>query len=227
MADAPSETSFENLNHSGLISLVSKDNKDVKLSLEVFRGNTSLVIFTGGGGKPWKVALPQRSVGNLRQLLLKMQSDPQPQRQTINISDWVEGDNNKRQLKARAAITVGIDETFVPFIEVAANDLQGRHLFLVRSDARWDFGGTTLTEKDNAAGLLDYLIEGFSLHRVIAERVSSFKRTGGGGGGGGRGGFGGGGGGNRGGGFGGGGGGRPQQTSFGGGGGNATDELNY
>jgi hypothetical protein len=106
------------------------------------------------------------------------------------LNKYEEGDNKKGSFKQYGCIGFGIDESLVLFIDVAANDLQGRHLFLFKNDGRFDFSNTTLAEKDSLIANIEFLIESLQTTTNIAERVSSFKRTSGGsgGGGGGRGG---------------------------------------
>lgn len=231
MADAPANNSFENLTQSGIFRINSKDDKNVSLSLDVYMGNTSLVVFTGAGGRPWKLGIPAKVRCNIVVLLKKMQAEPRPLREALFINEFVE-ENGKRQFKQKGSIGFGIDENLTAFIDVAANDLQGRHMFPIKPDGRFDFSNTSMSEKDTLVAMLQWLIDSFSDTAMFAERLSSFKRTGGGGG---NRNFGGGGGGNRGN-YGGGGGGgnynqnnnnnNQQSNTFGGGGGaDVQDDL--
>ena len=175
MADV-APNGFENLTQSGIFRINSKDDKNVSLSLDVYMGNTSLVVFTGSGGKPWKQGLPSKVLANLVILLKKMQNEPRPCREPVFLNEFVE-ENGKRQFKQKGCIGFGIDENLVPFIDVSANDLVGRHLFPLKPDARFDFSNTSMSEKDSLVGLLEYLIQCFSYTTTIAERISSFKRA--------------------------------------------------
>lgn len=188
MADAAN--SFEMLTQSGIFRINSKDDKNVSLSLDVYMGNTSLVVFTGAGGKPWKLGLPAKVRANIVILLKKMQAEPRPCREPMFINEFVEEDG-KKKFKQKGCVGFGIDEALIPFIDVAANDLNGRHMFPLKQDARFDFSNTTMSEKDSLVGLLEFLINCFSETTIIAERISSFKRTGGAGGGGNKGSYGG------------------------------------
>lgn len=180
MAD-PAPNSFESLTQSGIVKVNSKDDKNVSLSLDVYMGNTSLVVFTGAGGKPWKLGLPSKVQANIVVLLKKMQAEPRPCREPIFINEFVE-ENGKKQFKQKGCIGIGIDENLTLFIDVAANDLKGRHLFPFKGDGRFDFSNTSMSEKDTLVGMLEFLISSFSTTVIMAERISSFKRTGGAGG---------------------------------------------
>jgi hypothetical protein len=226
----PGANSFENLSHSGLLKLPSKDNKDVSFQIDVWGGNTSFVVFTGAGGKPWKHAMPPKTRWSIATLLKKMRDNPRPCREPIMLNAFVE-EGNKRMFKQMGQIGIGLDDNLQPFIDVAHNDLNGRHLFPIKGDGRFDFTNTSFEPKDSLTSLLDWIIDTLTTQCAAAERLSGFKRTGGGGnfnrgGGGGGGGqrSGGYGGGNSGGGGGGGygggnsgGGNRGQSSTFGGG----------
>lgn len=190
MAD-PAPNGFENLTQSGIIRVNSKDDKNVSLSLDVYMGNTSLVVFTGAGGKPWKLGLPPKVQANIVIMLKKMQAEPRPCREPIFINEFVE-EGGKKQFKQKGCIGIGIDENLGLFIDVAANDLNGRHLFPFKGDGRFDFSNTSMSEKDTLVGMLEFLINSFSTTVILAERISSFKRTGGNSGGGSKGNYGGG-----------------------------------
>lgn len=196
------QNSFDNLTHSGLIKVASKDDKNVSMQIDVWGGNTSLVVFTGAGGKPWKHPLPAKTRYNIALLLKKMRQEPRPGREPIMLNAFVE-ENGKRQFKQMGQIGIGIDENLLLFIDIAHNELNGRHLFPFKGDGRFDYSNTTLQPKDTLIAQIDYLIDALINQTSLAERLSSFKRAPGGGGGFNRGG--GGGGGNRGGGYGGGG----------------------
>lgn len=212
------DQSFENLNQSGLIKVPSKDNKDVSLQIDVWGGNTSLVVFTGAGGKPWKQTLPRKVTFLIAKLIRKFADDPNPQRQPVHLNNF-NAETKKRDQVGQ--IGFGIDEKLNFFIDVAHNDLNGRHQFILRPDARFDVHETSLTERDVLTSILNWFTDVLINSSSTAERLTSFKRTGGGGfnKGGGGGGYGGGG--NRGGGgnYGGGGGGGNYGNSGGGGGG--------
>jgi uncharacterized membrane protein YgcG len=200
--------SFENLTQSGLVKVTSKDDKNVSLTVDVYMGNTSLVVFTGAGGKPWKIGLPGRVQATLLTLLRKMKNAAQPCREPIMLSVFDDGSTGgKKGFKDVGNIGFGIDENLNFYIDITHNDLPGRHMFPFRHDPKFNFSNTTLSEKDMLGASIDVMIAAFETTIPLAERISSFKRTGGGGQ---RGGFGGGagggGGGNRGG-YGGGGGG--------------------
>lgn len=211
MADAPN-TSFDNLTHSGLLKITSKDNKEVTLQFDVWGGNTSLVIFTPGGGRPWKIPLPRKLQSLIVTLIRKIKANPGTTREPIIIKEFVE-ENGKKMFKEKGQIGIGVDENLVPYIDVAANDLSGRHQFLFKSDARYDVLQSSLTDKDVLQSLLNVFLTLFETDIPVAERMSSFKRPAGGG----RGGYSGGGGGNR---------GSYNNNNSGGGGGNSYNNNN-
>lgn len=213
MADV-GQNSFDNLTHSGLLKLPSKDDKNVSLQIDVWGGNTSLVVFTGAGGKPWKHPLPAKTRYNLKLLLMKMRAEPRTMRDPIMLNAFVE-ENGKRQFKEMGQLGIGIDENLQLYIDIAHNELSGRHLFPVKGDSRFDYKNTSLQPKDMLIATIDWIVHVLIEETAMAERLSSFKRAPGGGGGFNRGG--GGGGGNRSGGYGGGQGGGG--GSYGGGGG--------
>lgn len=188
MADNPN--AFENLTQSGLLKVPSKDDKNVSLQIDVWGGNTSIVVFTGAGGKPWKHILPTKIRFVVAQLLRRMKAEPRPCREPIMLNAFVE-ENGKRQFKQMGQIGIGIDENLGLYIDVAHNELNGRHHFPIKNDGRFDTSNTSLSEKDLLVGLIDWIIHVLTVETVTAERLSSFKRQGGGGGGN-RGGFGGG-----------------------------------
>lgn len=201
---------FENLTQSGIMKLYSKENKDIALNLDVYGGSTSFVIFMGQGARPWKQTLPRKILNTIAHLLKKVRADIRPQRFAIDVKVY---DTENRKMKTVGSIAFGIDETLTLFIELAHNDLQGRHTFPIKQDSKFDFSNTPMTEKDHLEALIDYVINVFTVETVVAERMTSFKRAPGGG----RGNFGGGGGQRQGGGYSGGGQGSYQNRNNGGG----------
>lgn len=194
MSGAPNpQYAFENLTQSGLLRANSKDDKNVSLSIDTFGGNTSFVVFTGAGGKPWKVNLPRKTISNVVILLRKMKADIRPCREPIMLNQF---DTETKRFKQVGQIGIGIDDNLQFQIDVVHNELNGRHTFPIRPDGKFDFSNTSLSEKEGLEAILDWLINILSVETLIAERLSSFKRAPGGMGGN-RGGFGGGGGGNR------------------------------
>jgi hypothetical protein len=192
MADA-APTSFENLTQSGLLRVNSKDDKNVSMSIDTYQGNTSIVVFTGAGGKPWKTSLPLRVRLVMIALLRRLQADPTTRREAITLQTFDDGSTGgKKGFKAVGQLGFGIDESMMFYIDIAANDLQGRHMFPFKPDAKFDFVNTSLTERDMIGATIEYFITTLNTIVPIAERISSFKRAPGGGGN--RGNFGGGGG---------------------------------
>lgn len=172
--------SFENLTQSGLIKINAKDNKDVSFSIDVYMGNTSMVVFEGGGGKPWKKGLPAKLQAAILVLLRKMQNEPTVRREPIFFNDY---DAEAKKYKQVGCVGIGIDEKMTLFIDVAGDGLRDRYMFPIRTDGRFDFQNTSMTEKDMIASTIQVLITLFEASIPTAERISSFKRTGGGGGG--------------------------------------------
>ena len=225
---------YSNLTHSNLLKQGSKDDKNVTFQLDTWGGNTSWVIFTGGGGKPWKYPLPEKTRHLIKEILIKMRDNPVADRQPVYLQFF---DAEQKKFKQVGCIGFGLDEKLNFFIDVAHDELNGRHQFLFRSDGRYDVLQTNLTERDTVRATINWILSVLIDKTLVAERMSSFKRAPQGGGGGKRGGYGGGGGGgNRGGGNyggnsgggggnyggGGGGGGNRQGGTFSGG----DDELN-
>ncbi len=173
---ADNANSYENLTHSGLFSIPSKEDRNVNLQLGVYMGNTSLSIFQGPGAKPWKVGLPNKVMSQIITLLRKMRAEPRVCREPIFIQKWVD-DNEKKGFVQEGSLALGIGEDMLPFVEISHNDLKQKYLFVVKPDPRYDFSNTSLSEKDTLQGLIDFLIEAFSINRVTAERMSSFKKT--------------------------------------------------
>jgi hypothetical protein len=178
MADlAPN--SFEMLQQGGLVKINAKDNKEVSLSFDVYMGNASIVIFEGAGGKPWKKGLPAKFQAAILVLLKKMQNEPTVRREPIFFNDF---DAETKKYKQVGCMAFGIDEKMTFYIDVAGDGLRERYMFPIRSDGRFDFNNTAMTEKDMIASTIQLLITLFEVVMPTAERISSFKRTGGGGG---------------------------------------------
>ena len=182
--------SFETLSGSGIVKLFAKDDKNVSLTIDVYKGNTSLCVWTGTGGKPWKMAIGPRVQAGIVTLLKMMRNEPRPLRQPIFLNEWIEAD---RKYKQKGCVGFGISDDLQLFIDVAASDLAGRHQFFVKQDGKYDFSNTSMSEKDMLGASIEYLLKAFDTHIPMAERLSSFPRKAGPGGGGGRGNFGGGG----------------------------------
>lgn len=177
---------YENLTQSGLFRINSKDDRNVSLSLDAFGGSTSFCVFTGAGGRPWKYSLNGKAKALIIVMLEKMAAAPSPQRQPVMLNKFEENDGKKRFVEY-GQIGFGIDENLMLFIDVAANDLQGRHLFQIKPDPKANFTNTTMSEKDILVGLINWLIGELRITSTLAERMTSFKRAPGGGFGGNRG----------------------------------------
>lgn len=173
----PANNGFENLTHSGLFKITSKDDKAVTFQIDSYGGLTSFVVFTGAGGRPWKQNLSIKAVCNILILLRKMREDPRPCREPIMLSEW---DPETKKVKQIGQIGIGIDDNLMFQIDVAANGLNGRHIFPIRSDLKFDFSNTSMTEKEAVQGLIDSLIRVLETITPIAERLSGFKRAPGG-----------------------------------------------
>jgi hypothetical protein len=215
------DQSYDNLSHSGIIKLPSKDNKDVSFQIDVWGGNTSFVVFTGAGGKPWKQTIPPKMRYLIARLARKLRDDPNTRREPLYLNMYSQENKKFSQV---GCIGFGLDEKLNFYIDIAHNDLNGRHMFVLRNgDGRFDTHETSLSERDLLGATLDWFIDTLTTTVSTAERMTSFKRAPGGGGGGGRGNFGGGnrggGGGSYGGGSGGGGGNYGGGNGGGGGGG--------
>lgn len=187
MSNAPDDRyGFSNLTQSGLMKLVSKDDKTVSLSVNSFNGSTSFSIFTSSGGKPWSLGLKRRALNAICILLDQMIADPKPCRQQIMINSW---DQEAKRSKQVGHLAFGIDENLVFQIDVAHEGLNGnRYIFPVKNDFSMDFSQTTLSEKDLLKSAIMTLRETLMDIAPIAERITSFKRPAGGFGGGNKGG---------------------------------------
>ncbi len=170
-----SENKFEELNHSDILSVKSKDDKNVTLTIGVYRGNTSINVFTGAGGRPWKHPLPRKSIPFFVNLLRKMRDDPKPRREPVFLNKYEDGENGRGRMKQCGCIGFGISDDLKVYIDVSSDDLNGRHLFPIRPDSRFDFSNTVLSEKDLVVSTIDSLIELLSSTTETAERLSAFK----------------------------------------------------
>jgi hypothetical protein len=208
------DQSFENLSQSGLIKAPSKDSKEVSFQVDVWGGTTSFVVFTQGGGKPWKVSIPPKTRRLIAKIVKKLVEEPTTRREPLYMSAW---NQETKKSSNVGCIGFGLDEKLNFYIDIAHNDLNGRHTFLIRSDMRFSAHETALTERDLLNANVDFFLEVMTLTTPIAETMTRFKRAPGGfNKGGGGGGYGGGG--NRGGGYGGGGGQGGGGGGYGGGG---------
>jgi len=190
MSQAPTQYSFENLTQSGLFRLPSKEDKNVSLSFDVFGGFSSFCIFTGQGGKPWKLTLPRKTIDSFIILLENMIADPRPKREPVFLNRFEEADGRKG-FKQYGCIGFGIDDNLSFYIDVAANELPNRYLFVVKKDGRFDFSNTSMNEKDSLKADISFIINVLK-NSAVAERLTAFKRQNTGGapsGGGNRGGF--------------------------------------
>lgn len=167
---------FENLSHSGLFKIASKDDRNVTLTLDTYMGNTGFAVWTGAGGKPWKINLPRLTIKRMTTLLKTIRANPSIRTEAILLNRWEEGDNKKGSYKQYGRIAFGIDETNLVFIEIAANDLSGKHVFVFKPDGRFDFSSTSLSEKDHIVAVLSYLIDTLDYTSGMSERLSSFPR---------------------------------------------------
>jgi hypothetical protein len=175
MSNAPDDRyGFSNLTQSGLMKIVSKDDKNISLSINAFGGSTSFSIFTGSGGKPWSLSLKRRALNTIDILLEQMIQDPKPCRQQIMINSW---DQEAKRSKQVGHLAFGIDENLVFQIDLAHEGLNGnRYVFPVKTDFSMDFSNTTLSEKDILKSAIMTLREALMTIAPIAERITSFKR---------------------------------------------------
>lgn len=215
----PAMGSFENLTHSGLAKFKNKEKDGPTLNIDVFGGSTRFVVFLGQGAKPFNLSLPSLARATFVRLLRRVQANPTPARESIQLNGW---DAENRKVKQEGHVAIVIDDNLALYIEIGHQQINGKQVFQIKPDFKWDFSQTSMTDKDIFQSLIDYLISVLSLDSVVAERLSSQKRPRQGGGGGGN--WGGGnrsggnsyGGGNSGGGYNGGGGQRqqPQSNTF-------------
>lgn len=186
MSSGAPNYSFENLTHSGLIKLYSKDDKNISFQVDVFGGNVSFVIFTPGGGRPWKLGIPQKVIATLAILLRKMRAEPRPCREAIMVNVF---DAEAKRMKQVGQLGIGLDETLTLQLDISHTELNGRHMFPIKPDSRFDFSNTSLSEKEAVQSVIDSLLTTLTVEVPTAVRLSSFKRAPGGGGGQQRGGF--------------------------------------
>jgi len=185
--------SFENLTQSGLLKVSGKEDRNMSLQLDVWNGSTSFAIFTQGGGKPWKLAIPTQTIAAILILLRKMRANPAPCREAIFVNEY---DAENKRMKQVGQIGIGIDESLLFQIDFAHNQLQvagGKATFAFKPNSRFDFSHSSLTDKEKLQACIDEVIAALALASPIAARISSFKRQAGQAGGGNRGGFSGGG----------------------------------
>lgn len=183
------DQTFENLTQSKLIQAFSKDDKNVKFQVDVWGGNTSFVVFTGGGARPFKFVTPQQTRYAMATVLTKMRDEPSPQRQAIGIRVF---DTDSKKMKDVGVIGFGLDEKLNFVIDIAHNELSGKHQFIIRPNGKFDFLQTNLTERDILKSVLDSFIATITRVADGAERLTSFKQAPGGNRGSGGGGYGGG-----------------------------------
>lgn len=183
-APAPAPYSFENLTHSGMLKIQSKDDKNVMFDLGVFGGSTSINVFTGAGGKPWRLPISRKVIDTIIVLLEKMRDEPRTRREPIFLNRFEEADGRKGW-KQYGCIGLGIDESLNFYIDVSANELPSRFMFPFRRDAKFDLSQTAMTDRDYIKADINHIIDVLK-DTAIAERLTSFKRqnTGGGNGGG-------------------------------------------
>ena len=164
---------YDNLTQSGILKFNSKDDKAISLSIGTFGGFTSFAVFVGG--KPWKTNIPRISLYAMIAVLNKMMLEPHPRREAISMFEWEE-ENGKRRLKECGAIGYGITDNLELYIDVAANNLEGRHMFPIKQNARFGFANTCLTEKDILQANIQFLINNLQYVTETAERMTAFKR---------------------------------------------------
>lgn len=165
---------FSNLTQSGLMKIVSKDDKAISLSINSFGGSTSFSIFTGAGGKPWSITLKRRAINTFSILLDQMIADPKTCRQQIMVNSW---DMEAKRSKQVGHLAFGIDDQLMFYIEIAHEGLNGnRYVFPIKPEFSMDFSNTTLSEKDILKSAIMTLREVLMDIAPIAERITSFKR---------------------------------------------------
>lgn len=183
---------FDALIHSGIVNYPSKEDRNIKLSLDVYKGNASFTIFTGAGGSPWRQSLPPMCRALMLAALRKIRQQPHVCREPFSFikSEQIDGKWNRTPL---GIIAFGIDDSKTFYIELAFNELNNgqRFTFPVKLPGSIDVSGTSFTEGDILKAVIDSFIDALGEQVNLARRLSTV-RQGNGGGGGNRGGSGGG-----------------------------------
>jgi hypothetical protein len=174
MTTSPSPYSFENLVHNGILKIQSKDDKNVLFDLGVFGGTTSITVFTGPGGKPWKLPLPRKVIDAFIVLLTKMRDNPTTKREAVFLNRFEETDGRKG-FKQYGCLGFGIDESLNFYIDISANELPGRYMFPVKRDPRFDMSHTAMTDRDYLIADINSIIHAFE-NTAYAERMTTYKR---------------------------------------------------
>ena len=175
-------TTLADLNTSGLISLNAEGNRDVSLSVGVFMGNASFVVFTKGGPPSFKVTLNTIAITLLKKLLRKMVSGAKPgYRQALNLRDF---DQENRKFNVTGGLAFGIDDNNTLYIEAAGKGLTERHKFPVKIPGSWDVSNTDLTEREIIEVCAESIIDALTYDVSAAKALTRVKRKQGQGGGG-------------------------------------------
>ena len=178
MSDSP--YGFENLQHSKLLPANSKDDKAVSFDISVFNGTASINVFTGAGGRPWRLPFPMKDRMSVARLLKRIRAEPKGgMREPVFLNEWVD-DNGKNKIKQVGCMGFGIDENLMFYIDLTHDTLNGRHMFPIKLGTRLDFSNTTMTEKDLLISVIDYVIDVIETVVPQREALSSFKRPAGG-----------------------------------------------
>jgi len=178
MSDSP--YTFENLQHGELLRVYSKENKDVSMAIGVFNKACSITVFQGGGSKPARLPIPADTAMMMVAVLQKIKANPQQCDFSFGFKTW--NPDNKQNVPI-GQINVGVNEMMQLYFKVASNDLNGSHTFLVRPSAKVDLSQSGLNERDILGAMTDTVADVLTTARVLAERLTSFKRPQGGGGG--------------------------------------------
>lgn len=178
MSTDGSKYAFENLTHSGLFKINSKEDKGVSLSYDIFNGSAGLAVWQGAGGKPHKIPLRAKARAALVLLLKNMRENIGTTSQPITILDY---DREAKKTVNIGTVVVGIDETMTLFIGVGANAINGKFTFPIKGEFSWDFSQATLfNEKNQLQANIDWLISILTLETAVREGLSSFRRQPGG-----------------------------------------------
>lgn len=173
------ERNFGDLVQSGMFSKRSKDDKNVSLSVGCYGGMTSLTVFTGAGGKPWSTTIPRDTIPAFVLILRKLKENPSAgSRKPVFIQKYQENENGRGGKYVQAGcLGFGIDETMNFYIDISANDLTGRHIFVIKPNPKYDFSNTELTEKDMLFASIDAFIHLLVNSTDSGERLTAFKKT--------------------------------------------------
>lgn len=162
-------SAFSDLSFDRMWSATADKDRETTVSIGVYRGRATLVVFAGRGGPPkLRLPLPRQHNVLFRQVFNTVRKSGPDSSITIPVQEW---DPQMKKMNSIASVTFGFDSSNQPYLGLTATGFSATK-FPIRTDLKWDVSG--IQELNSSALAVDSFLSALD-NTIQAMNLTNFK----------------------------------------------------